>query len=227
MGPIFFAILATLPPSDPALLDVYELTAYHADEVNLPAQVRALALCDGRLVPVTVAVARIHDPVLDDEGEATGWELAAPCDATLLIRSPSILREGPVRPATERAQIVTAGRLDGPPGGRFLPGPGHIELQLGSVISEVVAEPHGAEGQGGFRLVLRERGHSVVLYQTERSEDGHWSLIWSGDLDGDGALDLVLEAASHYNVREVRVFLSRPAGARGPVQVGHRASVGC
>ena len=53
-------------------------------------------------------------------------------------------------------------------------------------------------------------------------------LLWAGDLDGDHALDLLIDVTDHYNVSRPTLFLSR--GRRAGIllePVAKHESVGC
>jgi hypothetical protein len=41
--------------------------------------------------------------------------------------------------------------------------------------------------------------------------DPYWYLLWAGDLDRDGKLDLYLSVTQHYDVAERKLFLSSQA----------------
>ena len=54
------------------------------------------------------------------------------------------------------------------------------------------------------------------------------SIIFSGDIDGDGLLDLVIDLSNHYNVSNPALFLSKPATSDNAVKlVGQHLRVGC
>jgi hypothetical protein len=43
------------------------------------------------------------------------------------------------------------------------------------------------------------------------ASDAHPSLLWAGDIDRDGALDLLLDLSNHYNISNPTLFLSSDA----------------
>jgi hypothetical protein len=60
------------------------------------------------------------------------------------------------------------------------------------------------------------------------AEDGVPALVWAGDLDGDGRLDLYMDLTDHYNVTNYVLFLSSRAVTGELVkQVASRRYVGC
>ncbi len=66
--------------------------------------------------------------------------------------------------------------------------------------------------KGGLRLTLQSGDQRQVLFESEWVDDASWSLNWAGDLDGDGRLDLVLQASPKYSIQIHRLFLSTQAG---------------
>lgn len=53
-------------------------------------------------------------------------------------------------------------------------------------------------------------------------------ILFAGDIDGDGKLDLLLDTSSHYNATSPTLYLSKPA-IQGPIirPMGKHTSVGC
>lgn len=63
------------------------------------------------------------------------------------------------------------------------------------------------------RLLLEHEGLVQVLYEwPEGFIDQQCELVWAGDLDGDGALDLCMNLSDHYNANETTLFLSSKRG---------------
>ena len=62
------------------------------------------------------------------------------------------------------------------------------------------------------KLVLVTGKSSQTLYTLDDcGNDPYWYLVWAGDLDRDGKLDLYVDVTQHYDVSERRLFLSAPA----------------
>ncbi|MET0807665.1 MAG: hypothetical protein ABWX93_02785, partial [Pseudoxanthomonas sp.] len=59
-------------------------------------------------------------------------------------------------------------------------------------------------------------------------DDASPTLLFAGDLDRDGKLDLIFDGTDHYNVSRPTLFLSSPAG-QGELlhEVARYESVGC
>lgn len=59
------------------------------------------------------------------------------------------------------------------------------------------------------RLLLESQEVTQAVYEWPSGLlDQHCELIWAGDLDGDGKLDLIMALSDHYNVVEYTLFLS-------------------
>jgi hypothetical protein len=85
-------------------------------------------------------------------------------------------------------------------------GPERLELTLpGRPPAELRRVPLG---ENGFRVEIGANGRFQPLYSTRESDEGSWSLVWAGDLNRDGRLDLLLRASHHYNVDVLRLFLA-------------------
>jgi len=72
-----------------------------------------------------------------------------------------------------------------------------------------------------------KKQESLLIAQPNRN-DYNIRLIFAGDIDGDGILDLIIDASRHYNVTSPTIYLSKPA-VNGEIVVpfGGHTSVGC
>lgn len=192
----------------PAILHMGQ---FHGDEVprQLGSGWLALRFEAGvwKLVPTRVSTRAVNDAVMDGPGQATGRVIVAKPDGHLLLRHPS-LKPGVVRHA-----------LWG----------GLAEAQEGSImairsdrsIDMLFAGKHyslGVQGQAKAvdqyqSLNLRSSRHNVIVTQPFVLSENS-SLLWVGDLDRDGHLDLVVDVSNHYNKSEVCLFLSRGSANR-------------
>ncbi len=68
----------------------------------------------------------------------------------------------------------------------------------------------------------------LIVEQDNFNLDNGLRIIFAGDIDGDGKLDLIVDCSDHYNVSNPVLFLSRPAGKNHLLKkVGEHRSVGC
>jgi hypothetical protein len=63
----------------------------------------------------------------------------------------------------------------------------------------------------GFVVKLESGGLEQVLFVNPICEGCGWELMWGGDLDGDGKLDLLLATTDQENFGTLRLFLSTAA----------------
>lgn len=78
----------------------------------------------------------------------------------------------------------------------------------------------GADGSGECPLVAAEGGRRQVLASftiyrpqpnLEFAAEANPRLLWAGDLDRDGRLDVLIDLSNHYSVSRPTLFLSAPA----------------
>jgi hypothetical protein len=92
-----------------------------------------------------------------------------------------------------------------------------IKLTLGSqefLLRVVNPRRHGDDNMAGSSLELASNGVVEVLYSApEDANEPAWEILWAGDLDGDGKLDLYVQLGDHYNVAERILFVSTKAAS--------------
>jgi hypothetical protein len=122
-------------------------------------------------------------------------------DPVFLIRGMPELQEGPVKTVFY---------------GFFQPQPTNngINLRTDMRLQYLLSAggKTSAETIEDYELKLSDRQTSQII--TKRSSALRESmpiLLWAGDLDGDGKLDLLIDMTDHYNVRQPTLFLSSRA----------------
>lgn len=197
---------------------------FHGDETVARDGERWLALVDGtggaRLREVRVSVKPAHDPVLDDADGRSGRIVESVPGlgggVVAYVRGPGLR----ARPVVRAAVGEPSGAPPGPGG------PATVTLRLGARTYrlETQCEPDPAI-RDAYRcaIVLIEGARRQALVEMAGTrvpdagialgDDAAPHLIFAGDLDGDGALDLIYDATDHYNVAAPTLFLSGGAGA--------------
>ena len=179
---------------------------------------------------VTVRVETVRDEIVDPEaGPFTGRRVTTPLstvhgdgwveDSTVaLVRRPAApFPEGLVPTAFEGLWPFEGGAL---------------HLTLGEARYEVTYAT-GPEASPGFRpervvLLARDGGPKRPVAHLVNRDDAHPALLWAGDLDGDGRLDLLLDESWHYNLSAPTLYLSSAASGDAPVgRVARHETTGC
>lgn len=240
------AMAAAAPPVNAVSPAGYALQPpgeFHGDEVLAREGERWLALrmdrMDAALVPVAVRVAGFVDLLVDEPGQRSGKAVStSPADEAIvmLLRGPAL-----VAGALDEAMLDPPGIDEGP----------RIDTHLMfrdaryRLLSECTPRDEPPrEGQFLFdcRIVLRQldgRGREQVLVRMDGyanapggqawfGDDAAPALLFAGDLDRDGELDLLFDTTDHYNVSRPTLFLSSQA-APGELlgEAARHASVGC
>ncbi len=183
---------------------------------------------DARLETARLRVKTVFDELLDAEGEATGAEVGSDkTDVVTYLRGAG-LHAGPVVRARSEdtagdsglvAQTLTlddktyqlATRCEAAVAeSRFLCGIALIEGRHSQTLVRMTAQR--GEGATGFML----------------GDDASPHVIFAGDLDRDGKLDLIFDTTDHYNLSRPVLFLSGAAeGDELLHAVAEHSAVGC
>lgn len=208
---------------------------FHGDETVARDGEHWLALIDGtegvRLQAVRVSVQPAHDPVLDDEDGRSGR----------IVESASGLGGAVVAylhgPGLQARPVIRATIEDLP--GQAGQGASVLRLAARTYRLETQCTPD-ASIRDAYRctiqLVEGARHQTLAEMAGTRmadagialGDDASPHLIFAGDLDGDGALDLLYDRSDHYNVAAPTLFLSGAAAAGELVHpVVEQRTTGC
>jgi hypothetical protein len=196
-----------------------ETGGFHGDEVTARSGERWLGLYVSKkrsfLRPSTIRIDLIEDPVVDLETNKWTGKKVSISNRTdnpiFLVRSIEGLRQGNV--------ITVEGMPD-----RYR----EEGLKLEDVITLKLGETNyqlclkGRQIRSPYlqsetwlhnaKLVLKTGESEQTLYALrDKPVDAIWEMIWAGDLDRDGKLDLYLNLSSNYNVSQRTLFLSSHA----------------
>jgi hypothetical protein len=219
-------------PAAQSAIHIITPGSFHGDEVpaDTPGSWFALVRDGGgaSLQPVLVSVTAVRDEIVDDIGETTGRrvDVSPKLEALVLVKGLASLRPGPV------STTLVEQRIDET----------HLDAHSSNVSYRFVVlcgDTYLIAGQRQQECELRIRSQSVeqslFTYGTYFEGDHRlWasglppSVVWAGDLDGDGRLDILLNTSNHENVNEMRLYLSSTATfGRLVSEVARFEHVGC
>ena len=189
------------------------------------------------LVPVQITMTRVFDAVLDEEGQATGWQVGPESPGIVTFLRGPRLKAGAVSAATITTNPDPS-RTSGQAPDVFLQRilfdgrTYRFEARCALAPDDPESPPCAIDlldQDGNRQLLARVRGgHHDELDALVIGDDAQPSLLFAGDLDHDGKLDLILDTTDHYNVTRPTLFLSGSAGDGEMVRaVASLESVGC
>ena len=206
--------------------DIIEATVYHNDELKTASGLTWMGLFPTaagqfELKPTKVTVTLVHDEIVDEpKGKKTGKKvtIAGKGEPLFLVKEVSSLRAGKVATSAnfnrERLEIEQT-----------------LKLNVGDKHSTLTVngKKKDQEWRSGYNIVLESGGTKQVVYERKEISDSSFpSLLWAGDLDGDGKIDLIMDVTSNYNVRDLALFLSSKAKQGKLVEkVATHFSTGC
>ena len=183
---------------------------------------------DARLDTTRLRVKTVFDELLDAEGQATGSEVGSDKADVLTYLRGTGLHAGPVVQARIEDTAGDSGLVA-------------QTLTLGDKAYRLATRCEAAVPEGGFMcdiaLIEGERSQALVR-MTARQMEGMTGLmlgdaasphlIFAGDLDRDGKLDLIFDTTDHYNLSRPVLFLSGAAeGDELLHAVAEHNAVGC
>jgi hypothetical protein len=199
---------------------------FHGNEITAKSGERWLGLFPTSggfaLLPATLKVEKVLDPIVDQNPKIMTGKKVSVSHARkpiFLLKRADFLRGNNVRTifAGKENNLVNAESVDLRLGGKS------YKLKVvsndPSPVEYVVANS---------KLILSAGAKSQVIFSVEVPDDAGWSLLWAGDLDGDGKLDLYMDLHNKYNSSQRRLFLSSQASHGNLVkEVAEFSAVGC
>jgi len=90
---------------------------------------------------------------------------------------------------------------------------GPLDISLGTLQYQLRVESNDSS-LADAKVVLDHAGRTQVLYSADGyADDPHFQIVWAGDLDRDGKLDLVVNLHRKYSWHPYRLLLSTKASA--------------
>lgn len=204
--------------------------SFHADEVqNTDAKKNWMGIFKSDsgyyLAAANIQLERTNDAVVDEDGEKTGWEVKTdhPDSVILLIGGLDFLRERPV-------PEVSLSRDQLQPGDSLA-----FQFSGVSYVLHATGDKTSSNGESqveNYKLYLSaiKEGHRTTELLTAQPnfDDNMIKILFAGDIDGDGQLDLLIDTSWHYNVTAPTLYLSKPSETGHLLKVtGKHSSVGC
>lgn len=211
---------------------------FHGDEVSARTGQRWLALVirpDGHdaVSSVTLRVDAVKDEMVDEGDAKSGKRVSIgrkSGDGTFLLRGVPEIKPGKVKTisSVQSLQPNTPINLTLSPKRNY---------RLVMICPPPVIT--GDEGRTSASLVLQlgDQQQTLATFDTASyfknefqgvGNSGEIRVMWAGDLNGDGALDLIVDLTDHYNVSLPTLFLGNKKGSKNLVsRVAQHRSVGC
>ena len=211
-----------------AKIQLLQVGAFHGDEVSAKSGEIWLGLYstpEGHsLIPSTIVVETIYDPVVDSPGEKTGKVVTVDEQARplFLIKGLETYQNTSIKTLSAEQSILSPGKS--------------LDLRLSSqneyhlmVYGEGDIGPNGFTALNNYSLELSKGQFSQEILTYDSTNGAIPSLLWAGDLDGDNQLDLLINATPHYTVYSApMLFLSSMAKDGNLVQkVAMFIATGC
>lgn len=177
---------------------------FHGNEINAKSGETWLGLFKEKdkynLRSVKIKVRPGFDGVSDEPGEMTGKDVIVKGkrQPLFLVKNADMLREGEIK------TVFFAESFDDA-----------INLYNGFVAEyKLNNKKYTLRVEGGTNsstLILESENNKQILYFVDGMGDATWNLLWVGDLDKDGKLDLYADMPVFYNFSQKRLFLSSQA----------------
>jgi hypothetical protein len=192
---------------------------FHGNEVVARSGEKWLAMVPSdkgfTLMETRVRIKFVKDELQDNENEATGKKVSAEINKKVLFFVRGIITIKP-------GEVETIAAISSP-----LEINNSIPLRLSNGRSyklSLVCEETTPLTVDNFKecpliLITGSRAQSIMTFSVyyppdEKpifASDAHPSLLWAGDIDRDGAIDLLLDLTNHYNISNPTLFLSSAA----------------
>lgn len=225
---------SSFPVDSSFSVKILTVGTFHGDEVwNNASQLKWFGLFNGQkdcyLKQTRIKTVHVNDPVLDEnENEKTGWEVQAINNDTciLLIEPLPFLIDRNIHDVRLSKSYIYPGDS------LFFKYLGIDYKIFATGGKKKIQEDPEWFDVWNYKLYLTATIKGQVckslLVAHPNFDNQMIRIIFTGDIDGDGILDLIIDTSRHYNATSPTIYLSRPAdNGEIVVPVGGHTSVGC
>lgn len=191
-------------------IQILRVGEFHGDEVSAKSGEVWFGLYptkDGyELIPSEVTVEAYYDNV---RGESTGKKVLVdkPKEPLFLVNGLENLKSGPIKTLFSGTKFLYPGESMSL---KFEGKDYYALAAFGEAVDRGVARPFDIAIRN-YKIEISRNPwvHTQVIASFNIiAMDGLPTLLWAGDLDRDGKLDLFMDLTNHYNVSEYTLFLS-------------------
>lgn len=170
---------------------------------------------------------RVNDPFVDNQNENTGWEIISNTNSStiLLIEQLPYLNEKEVIDIKIPSKIYPGDTTEF----KYLDKPYKIWAKGNQAkMFRNSEEKHIWNYELYISTKIGDRFINNLLVSVPSFDDAMIEILFAGDIDDDGILDLIIETSSHYNSMSPTLYLSKPSPKEKIViPVGIHTSTGC
>lgn len=218
-------------PSDSLATSVVILNEenYHNDEIDPKTfEYNWVGLFKGKtyyIAPTKLKYERVEDAVVDENGEKTAWQISCDnMDTTLLLMGNiDYLTRGDVQGTSSLDEKLDV-KINAAPYKFTYAGKEYELSAKGKESEDKIIQRYQLfiTGEKNGRRITQ------LLVAHPHLEEADPSIIFCGDLDGDGIPDLIINSTYHYNLTQPTLYLSGKASEdQLYLVVAIHASVGC
>ena len=186
-----------------------ETGSFHGDEVSAKTGEEWFAILkvgsDYMIKKTKINVSPVFDPIMDeDESKKTGKvvSIEGNTEPLALLKDIEGIKQGKLNSVQDLLGVIKpvekkSFRFDGK------------DFEL-SVEAKEVTEDSGYKYFKNYKLSVQSEGKKVVILEMPHTDldAGLPSVIWAGDINNDGGLDLLMSTSNHYNIMETTLFIS-------------------
>lgn len=169
------------------------------------------------LKPFKISVQLFHDPIIDEKGKKTGKKVSVSGgEPILLIRGLEGLSERKISKKCTVSNINLVNEsfqlFPGRVGSCFMD-KREVVIYATANVTQSIEWKKKKPNISNYQIYISTKEAVQKVFSISEGMDlmvDYFppSLLWSGDIDGDGKVDFIIDTTTHYNVSEISLFLS-------------------